>query len=109
VFPVPQSAGGAHHPGPAPSGHPAADEAAAGPGPEQPTSGQRSSIGRELDRLVDDPEERLGFLAWFTGRQISDLGDLTRTEAGKAVTVLKGCGSHEDLVKLYGTRPGSDG
>jgi recombination protein RecT len=99
--PVPHPAGGAHHPGPAPSGHPAADEAATGPGPEQPTSGQRSSIGHELDRLgVDDPEERLGFLSLIAGRPVDAVGDLTRAEAGKAVIVLKAAGTRADLGKL---------
>ncbi len=44
--PVPQSAGGAHHPGPVPSGHPAGREPAAGPGTERPV--------RYIDGLLDD-------------------------------------------------------
>jgi hypothetical protein len=111
--PVPQSVGGAHHPGPAPSGHPAADEAATGPGPaERASSGQRSTIDRKLADLgIEDPEERLGVLSRLVGFEVDSLADLTPAEAKQAAAALKGCHTYADLVKLTATgdKPGSDG
>jgi recombination protein RecT len=111
--PVPHPAEGTHHPGPAPSGHPAADEAAAGPGPaERASSGQRSILGKHLDRLgIEDEEERLGILTLLAGRQIDGTGELTPGEAKDADGRLKACKDRAALIALVhaGEVPGSDG
>ena len=70
--------------------------------PALASSGQRSSIKRELDRLgIEETEERLGVLSRLAGREVDGASELTQAEAGIAVTRLKGCTAYEDLVKLY--------
>jgi recombination protein RecT len=90
------------HPGPAPSGHPAADEAAAGPGPaDRASSGQRSILGKHLDRLgIEDEEERLGLLSVLAGRQIDGTEGLTPDEARNADRRLKACKDRAALIAL---------
>lgn len=104
VSPAPAAAaGGTHHPGPAPSGHPAGHEPAAGPGPaERASSGQRSILSKHLDRLgIDDPEERLGILSLLARREDIDLGDLTPDEAKDADRRLKACKDRAALIALF--------
>jgi phage recombination protein Bet len=81
-------------------------------GRQQASSGQRSAIGRELDRLgIEDPEERLGALSRLAGREIDAPADLAPDEAKDAIARLKGCGDYQALIALTmaGDKPGSDG
>ena len=114
--PVPQSAGGAHHPGPAPSGHPAADEAAPGPGPARATGGQVGIIARHFKRLGFEDEERDQRLAATAiiagiGGELASTKDLTQDQAHMVSDTLARCKDRDALIALLaaGDKPGSDG
>jgi recombination protein RecT len=108
--PVPHSAEGTH-PGPAPSGHPAADEAATGPGPERASSGQRSVVLRHFKRIGFDGrhEETLGYMSRIADRVINEPPELTPDEARKITAVLEGCNDESDLIRLTAPEPPDDG
>jgi phage recombination protein Bet len=92
---------------------PGPDHPAAGPGPaDLASSGQRSAIKRELDRLgIEGTEERVGVLSRLARREVDGASELTQDEAGTVTGHLKSCATYQDLVKLTmaGDKPDSDG
>jgi ERF superfamily len=112
--PVP-AAGETHHPGPAPTGHPAGREPAAGPGPARASTGQAGIIHTHFGRLGfgdDEREQRLVATAVIAGvESVTSTKDLDEVQARRVMDTLSRCKDRDTLIALLaaGDKPGSDG
>jgi hypothetical protein len=112
--PVP-AAGEAHHPGPAPTGHPAGREPATGPGPARASTGQAGIIHTHFGRLGfgdDEREQRLAATAVIAGvESVASTKDLDEVQARRVMDTLSRCRDRDALIALLaaGDKPGSDG